>query len=408
MKASTSLSLLALAAIASPLLAFWPQDPDPAATDWASHVEKACTAKRYGIRLAAARKVAEGGDAAVPAVRAWAGKHGANALPAALVDAIADGSANAPGVRDLLEQWATDQDFYWRASAMRGLALRMPTLPDGRNVGTPDPRERYVRLFERHLDDPAWLMRTHARLGVVLSVGSDVALARRARNADEPDPRARVRFAQLMLEHGKTPDLQPLLDALADERTFLEDPWGARLGLEAHKALKSWLGDDYPGDRDAALEDKDAAIAAITAAAGAKSNQRLTVPTKQTDRQRGVAGGVEILSCKHGDRFVQWTDDGRMWFGIDAGREVRIGAEAWDALARDRAALALEGNLGVVICDSMRVRLDGPGVHVKVAPESLPAAATEWLQRLARAVEEAGEKGLAADLRRSLAQFAAP
>ena len=34
-------------------------------------VRTACTARRYGLRLASSRKVAQGGDDAVPAIRAW-------------------------------------------------------------------------------------------------------------------------------------------------------------------------------------------------------------------------------------------------------------------------------------------------------------------------------------------------
>ena len=63
-------------------------------------------------------------------------------------------------------------------------------------------------------------------------------------------------------------------------------------------------------------------------------------------------------------------------------------------------------DLGVVICDSLRVWLVEPKVHVKVAPDSLPKPATEWLKRLAQTLEEVGETELAAHLRRGLGQFA--
>ena len=56
MIANKPLRTLLLAALATPLLALCvelPQDPEP--EDWARHVNKACTSRRYGIRLAAAR-----------------------------------------------------------------------------------------------------------------------------------------------------------------------------------------------------------------------------------------------------------------------------------------------------------------------------------------------------------------
>ena len=82
MIANKPLRTLLLAALATPLLALCvelPQDPEP--EDWSRHVSKACTSRRYGIRLAAARKVASGGDAAVAAVEAYAAEQGLNALP---------------------------------------------------------------------------------------------------------------------------------------------------------------------------------------------------------------------------------------------------------------------------------------------------------------------------------------
>jgi hypothetical protein len=202
-------------ALATPLLAFWPSQ-DEAASDWRKEVERACTSKRYGLRLAAARKVAEAGAAAVPAIREWADEHGRNELPAALVDAVAGQTHVEAEVVQLLTEWANDRDFYWRAQAMRGLALRAPRLRDAAT----DLRGQ----FERFRGDPAWLMRTHARFGLALLGGTAVW-------ADaENDPRARVRLCALLLETppagGTVPPLQPLFDALADERTFLGDPWG--------------------------------------------------------------------------------------------------------------------------------------------------------------------------------------
>lgn len=387
--------LLLLTALAVPMLALWPTEQDGAGTEWEAHVEKACTAPRFMLRVAAARKVAGGGDAAVPAVRAWELQHARNRLPSLLVDAIADADRAVHGdaVLALLRDWADDGDFYWRSSAMRGLALRAPALDAERQ------RDLAARFANGH-DDAAWLFRTHARFGSAL-LGDAAVLT-----LPEPDPRARVRFAALLLAAGIVPPLQPLLDALDDERSFLGDPWGKRLGVEANKALKEWLGDAYPADAVAG-DDRTAAIAAIRAAAAAKSGQELVVPTPRRDPDVAFAGGIEVLSCKHGDHFVRWTADGVVFGGLEATPRVPIPDAAWRELEQQRGALTLDAALGEVICDSMRLFWTAPDVHAKVAPHSLPAAATNWLEHLARRVEEAGGSELGRDLRVALGQFAA-
>lgn len=381
--------ILLLLALCVPLVAFWPTDQGEAGEDWAKHVDKACTSPRYGLRLAAAKRVAEGGDAAVPAIRAHAAKVGRNALPSTLVEAIADATVRGPEVLTLLREWATDDDFYYRASALRGIALRAaPDLAD---------------LLRRYHDDPAWLMRTHARFGLV-QLGETTPLG-----AAESDPRARVRLAMLVLAAGKTtPPLQPLFDALVDDRTFHDVPFGKRLGLEAHKALKTWLGADFPTLPDGDAPDaRRTAIELLLAAAQAKSGQQLRQPEPAGDPAVAFAGGLELLSCKSGDVFVQWTADGQVFGGLDAGERVRLPAPASERLQQERTALDLSGDPGVVVCDSLRLFWTQPATDVKVAPASLPAAAADWLLHLARSVEEAGATRLGHDLRTGLPQFTA-
>jgi hypothetical protein len=389
-----AVKLLLVVAVLSPLLALW-STQDPAATDWAKDVERACTSPRYGLRLAAARKVAKGGAAAIPAVREFATKNGLNALPAALVDAFADDGGDDAAVRDLLWEWANEPTFYWRAAAMRGIALRVPRLPE-----KPGLAMRAV-MKARYHDDPAWLMRTHARFGTVLC-GDDAPLT-----LPEADPRARARLPLLLLLQGKVPPLQPLLDALADERTFMEVPWAQGLAGEVHKALKTWLGDAHPAAGGGALDDKAKALVALTEACRTKSGQTLTVPELRRDPPTVYTGGIELLSCQHGDQFVQWTAAGELALGIDGASRVTIAAPAWDTLTKARTELTLPEGLGVVVCDSLRLRCTEPPVHSKVAPAHLPAPATNWLKQLAQAIEEAGEPRLAAALRAGLEQFAA-
>lgn len=405
LKSTTSLGLLLAATLTVPLLALWQgqgQGQD-GVEDWARHVDKACNSPRYGLRLAAARKLAEGGEAAVPAIRAFAQQHGANALPSALVDAIADGGNLGVAVLDLLRQWSGDGDFYWRSSALRGLALRMRTLQRVPELaGAPAAIAASRTLFEEHRDDDAWLMRTHARLGLWLLGAVDASEA----TAGEPDPRARVRLTRLLLEHGASaPDLQPLLDALAETRTFLGDPWGERLATEAHKALKTWLGDAHPHADGAAFEDKAAAIAALRDAAAQKSGQSLVVPAIRGDGGDAPIDGCEILSCKYGDQFLAWHADGTITFDLDLRERVRLPAVPWQALRERLAALPLEESLGVVICDTLRLRLTDPERHSKFAPGALPPKVVDWLKDLAAAIEESGASARAAMLRRGLGQF---
>ncbi|HEB51917.1 MAG TPA: hypothetical protein ENI87_01550 [bacterium] len=397
MKGTASLHLLWIVALGAPLLAFWPQGQDPDA--FRQHLEKAISARRYGIRLAAARKLGAGGDAAIAAIRAFTAERGRNALPSHIVDAIADGTPHTGQQLEELLRWAADDSFYWRAQAMRGLALRA--------TGARDDDDALARLratFTAYRDDPAWLTRTHARLGLALA-GDDVATITAL---PEPDPRARVRLTRLLLEHrqalgpGVLPPLQPLFDALADERTFLGTPWGARLGQEASRALKGWLGDDYP---TIAGGDRTAAIAALKQVAEARSGQRITPPPVRRDAAVDIAGGIEILSCKLGDQFVQWTADGRVLFGIDGSRAIDLPPAKWSTLSESRTRLALQAGEGEVVCDKLRIRMFDPETHVDIAPGALPAAAADWLKRLAQDLEEAGEAGLAARLDRGLEQF---
>ena len=206
----------------------------------------------------------------------------------------------------------------------------------------------------------------------------------------------------MYLEQGHTPPLQPLIDALADQRTFLGIPWGPRLGLEASKTLNRWLGADFP---ELVGGDYGKSIAAILAAAKAKSGQQLSMPKARANQDSDVVGGIEIASCKFGDQFVQWAPDGTLKFGIDGARSAKLPNDAWQKLLQQQTALALEGNAGVVVCDKMQVVIIDPKARVDIAPGSLPAKATEWLKRLARTLEEANEAELASDLRRGLGQF---
>ncbi|MCR9244267.1 MAG: hypothetical protein NXI31_04490 [bacterium] len=378
--------LLSVLAISAPMLALLPPAQDPA-TDWHKVVNKAATSRRYGLRLAAAKKIAKAGAAAIPAVDAYAERNGRNALPLAIVDAISKAETVGPAVFDQLIDWAEDRDFYWRPYAFLGLARRAP-LAEARKA-------ELTELFTAHRDDPAWLVATHSRFGLVMLGAGDPS------PRPDDDPRLAARLAQLLLRAGKPTDLQPLVDALANERTFLGMPWGQQEARESNKAIRAVLGDDHPGR----IEDKNAAIAAVRAALTKRFGQELKQPTIVRDAAIELVGGIESLSCKSGDLFLQWTADGQLYAGIDARPAGQLPTAAWQELSKQRTELPIDKSLGMVICDALRLKWSDPALEVRFAPSSLPEPGTVWFERLANALATADKKDLAAAIRESVEQF---
>jgi hypothetical protein len=361
-------------------------DAAAAATDWSKEVARACTSPRYGLRLAASKKIAAGGDDAVPAVRVFVKEHGKDALPVALVEAIADGGGDGEAVLALLEEWAQDREFFWRGQAMRGL---IPRLTNHARF------DRLGRLFDAHWNDPAWLVRAHARAGLQSTWLRDNVSFHSPRDLRDSDPRANTRIAAL------TKGDKDLVEALGDERTFLGDPWGKRRATEAFQALQRFYSKDWGYRPEADFAANEAAIAAIAKELGAP------VPAHLVDPDIHFVGGIEILSCRNGDVFVAWTADGRVAGSTTPvlGAPLQLDRERWPQLSTAATALALPPQSGVVICDKMRI-VPGAGLaQAAVAPGALPAAAADWLKQFATAIEEAGGPDLGRALRDRLPQF---
>lgn len=366
--------------------------------DWAQHVARACTAQRYGLRLAAAKKVGKGGEAAVPAVRAHAQANGANSLPVALVEAIADDGGNGEHVLGLLLDWAQDREFSWRAQALRGLSSRAAADLELRN--------RFQPVFAALVDDPAWLVRVHARHGCAQmprDFTPEEAQGQIVSHA-ELDPRAVAKFAALQ------GDLRTLFAVLADERTFLGDAWGRRRATEALAALKKALGTDCGLRLDATFESNQRALQELAAAIAAKQECQPPVCERTIDAKPAPIGGVEFLSCRNGDLFLSWTSDGLVRGGPDpeCRTSVQIPPTRWAELLRLATALDLPIENGAVVCDRIRFwpRTDRP--QVAAAPLALPPVAAGWLKQLAAAIEEADSAMLADAVRDRLTQFEAP
>ena len=402
----TRICIVALLLLARGTFAQDPAQPPaavPSPADWRAEVDKACTSPRYGLRLAASKKIAQAGAAAVPAIRAFATDKSKDALPVALVEAIADGGGNDEAVLSLLEEWAKDREFFWRAQALKGLAVRSKDKAIA---------ERCKQLFAAHENDAAWLVRVYARFGL-----NSVAATSHDRPAPGPesidravepsaDPRAVVKLAALDLAHGFAPEPWILLAALGDERTFLGDPWGRRSAQEAFTALQAWLGDGCGYRVDASFADNRAAIAKLLQLVNAKYQKPIAAPTHLTDPAVAFSGGLEILSCRNGDLFLRWTADGRLHLGLTDDYAVVLPATAWQQLADSATRLDLEPQTGIVVCDRLRLQFDHDRGHGVIAPGALPAPVATWLEQLAAAIDAAGNYRLAAALRLRLQQFA--
>jgi len=365
---------------------------DAAEGEWAKAVDQACTARRYGLRLAASRKVAAGGDEAVPALRTWAKANGRNAIPAAVVNAIADADTSGDAVRALLEEWAATQEFYWRAQALRGLA----------NRARPADRERFVAATQ----DPSFLFRLSGAMGLIaLDREAHADRLHRMVHTDE-DPRLRVKLAADLLAAGDTTGVPTLLGAVLENRTFLGDPWGDRVAGEAIEAMDAWLGTDTRIDL-AKAEERRNALTRFVEGARAKGVDGLEAADFAPPAESpALVGGMEVRSCRYGDLFVGWDEKGRLFTGLEHHEGPDLGPHGWSDL---RAFLAQERALatyGNVVCDFLRLRDDRAGLHIKCAPEALPGDLTAGVQRIASVLGETGSTELAEALLLRVRQFA--
>lgn len=387
--------LTALTCTSAIVFAHEPQEP----AQWGADVVRACTSQRFGLRLAASKKVAQAGDAAVPAVREFAATHGKDALPAAMVEAIVDLGGNGEAVLALLTDWASDRDFYWRAQAMKGLAVRSKE---------PLLGARFRQLFAAHEQDAAWLMRVYAQLGFALAEKSATAAEATPGDvvrAKELDPRASTKLAALRSQHGLPFAPAHLMDALGDERTFLGDPWGRRRAQEACTALQNWLGADGGYRSDASFAENRAAIDQLLKLARSKTNLALLAPAQIKDPEVTFTGGIELLSCRNGDLFIRWTKDGTIFAGLDAATSTALSQSAWQTLSQTAASLRVEPQSGVVICDKLRLQLCKEALHGVTAPAALAPTLADWLKQVAARIEEAENPALASALIDRLQQF---
>ncbi len=367
--------------------------------DWAAEVERACTANKLGLKLAAARRVAAAGAVAVPALRAFQESRGRNAVPQTLVEAIAGSEHGDETVLGLLLEWARDRDFYWRAQALGGLAARK--LAEQRS------------LLLAAVRDPAHLYRIQGARGLIL-LGKPDDRAKALPLLGDPDPRVRVAVAIHLADAGDPIGLPVLAAALRNDAEFLGDPWGRREALLAFKALQRALGTDggYAPEQSAAANAK--AIDLLRERAQERTGA-MNLPAVDPAHKplagaetADFASGLEIRSCKHGDLFVRWTANGQLAFGLEGAERGLLPAEAWAALEQRARSLSgpADATLGAVVCDFVRWRGAQPARHLKCAPGSLPADLLDWLKAFAEALEKNGLGAHAAALTARMRQFA--
>lgn len=360
--------------------------------DWVAKVKVAVEGPRYALQRAASNEVARSGDAAVPALRAYAESHGKDRLPMLLVDAIAQARTGSEATTALLREWATDAAFNWRAQALTGLALRESAAD--------------AELFRSALGDPSHLYRVAGAKGAF-------ALAKRGdRGWDEakavladPDPRARVMFAMHLWERRELSARAVLLEAVADDRAFLDDDWGRRFAVQAWRALAAAAQTDFGYRPTASLAGNRDAIAKMAAWA------ELEMPTLRERGDEVDLGGIEFRSCRHGDLFVRWTADG-FDFDLDRGRRVDLPVDdraAFEAAVQEAARAHPEPRavIGSVVCDYVQITLRAPAHVWKVAPGELPPALLDLVRALRQALHDHDAEAMAAEIDARLPQFVA-
>ena len=170
--------------------------------------------------------------------------------------------------------------------------------------------------------------------------------------------------------------------------------------------MEEWLGEEFGYDPADPETDMAAAQRAIRLAAA----KGVKVPVRSSARPEPMddLGGVEIRSCRNGDLFLRWDENGRIRVGLEPEDAFQLPAGLWSVLREERAALTGTETHGDIICDYLRLMSSGPDLHRRAAPAMLPADLQHWLSQLATALEQSGAEELGKVLSSRLTQFASP
>ncbi len=367
---------------------------DASAEDWPKVVRTAVEHPRFALRRAAAGRIARAGDAAIPALRDYMQQQGARPVPLELVDAIGGAERLGPETRLLLDSWARDPSFYWRSQALDGLARH--------------PTESTRVLCEAALRDPSYLYRIAGARGLVSSPlkpqrGEVAGLL------DDPDPRARLRVALMLLEQHDDAGLAEIVAAFDRiDATFLDDSWGRREVMFAVRELQRIAKQDFGKALSDDQGDRTEARKALIAWAESLDPKLERLPAPEA--VPAASGGIEVRSCQNGDLYLRWTSDGTVVEGLAPTHTASIDPADLATLTSQLGPLAGRKVHGHVICDYLRVfvpKADGhEEVHHKVAPDALPEPLAEWLKAFGRALEKGGSVNLERELEARLSQFA--
>ncbi|MCA8957899.1 MAG: HEAT repeat domain-containing protein [Planctomycetes bacterium] len=362
-----------------------------AEVDWSKVVLKAHRSPRIMLRRAAAGKVARGGDAAADAVRAYQKEHGRNAISLELVSAYVRTTEGGPGTLALLEDWARDKEFYWRAHALGALATRH--------------RPQHRELFRISSTDPAWLTRVEAARGLCrLGTDREVVVAMLL----DPDPRVRTRIAASLSEIGDDRALPTLVEALRCEARYFDYAWGQLGAQTAFTALAKRAGKRFGYTPGKSAADNAAAIAEFEGFARERLGPKWVEPVKAPADNTRYQGGIEIRSCRHGDLFVRWTADRTLVFGLAPGKPLELSAAAWKRLWANPPGEGVKVHGQAIVCDYLRVLRSEPRTDRKVGPGALPEPSRVFVEALAAVVADTGRDDLASQILTRLEQFRSP
>ena len=355
-------------------------------TDWSALIDKAQNHRRIMLRRATARKVAAGGAAAIPALRAYEKKHGRNALRMVLVSSYATSKAKDKPTIQLLVEWSMDKDFYWRSQALEALAnRRLPELKES---------------FLRHLSDPAHLMRLQAGRGLC-QLGDH---AKTLKLLSDKDPRVRLRIAICLIEENNNLGLPTLVESLREEASFLDYPWGQLGSIRAFKILRKHCGQDFGYQLGEPSSKNQGAIKNFERWVRSRLGEKWVDPIPTTKDNSTYLGGIEIRSCRNGDMFLRWTNSKALVFGLEGKTRVNLNDKAFAKLKAGPQD-ADKTQQGKVICDFLRWTCKDQNRTHKAPPKGLSAESAKWLESLAEALDKKGRSDLTKRILNRLDQF---
>lgn len=214
-----------------------------------------------------------------------------------------------PSVENLRARlWAAVEQPYfpWRPQILEGL-------------GTP-PRAGEVERFGTYLDAPLASVRIASLAGLRQGDPALWLPKVRARMLRETDDRVLRALADTAIELGDPSAAWVLIDQLAADESFFDQPMGHVARLDATRLLRLRFPtapifnpnlDPNSAEARAAREEQ---VQFYQEHLGERPQ---ATPARQSSlaRQGQVLFGVELRSCRAGEHFLRWTDRDQLWIG---------------------------------------------------------------------------------------------